>query len=165
MKVLADENISAVLVAKLRKRGHDAESALMLCPGAPDHRVLEMAIELGRTLVTQDKEFAASALRDSAQRENGIFLIRLGRLDRDTTMELIADSLKMRRDWRGVLGVLKNNGLRIRELKGRLAGSPSREMHGMYPITCAPACRPARRRRRWRGGQPRFPCSAACWRH
>ncbi|MDZ7700724.1 MAG: DUF5615 family PIN-like protein [Halobacteriales archaeon] len=55
---LADEHVANVIVTALRSNGYDAEFAkAQLLEGIPDIDLLEAATDLGRVLLTNDRDF------------------------------------------------------------------------------------------------------------
>src|SRR5882724_8367736 len=61
----ADECVSALVVQELRDIGVDVAYAKEVCAGEPDERVLQMATESGRILITDDLGFGELAIRQS----------------------------------------------------------------------------------------------------
>lgn len=57
MRLLADENIEREFVDLLREMGHDVAWGQDVHPQWPDPRVLALAVNEGRVLVTEDKDF------------------------------------------------------------------------------------------------------------
>lgn len=76
MKLLADENIDASLVARLRDAGHEVLSVAEMDPGIPDELVLERANDASALLVTEDKDFGELAFRLRLI-NHGVILIRM----------------------------------------------------------------------------------------
>lgn len=75
MRVLADENVVHEWLEALQTAGHDVRrvgSEGFLFPGAPDHRVLEVATATDRVLLTADRsDFADPPFED----HSGIIVI------------------------------------------------------------------------------------------
>lgn len=58
MKFLLDVCVSSHSLARfLSDQGHDVLSALAVDPKASDERLMDLALEQGRVLVTEDKDF------------------------------------------------------------------------------------------------------------
>lgn len=57
MKLLADEGIDKPIVDLLRLSGFDVHYILETHPGAEDEKVLQIANDEKRILITQDKDF------------------------------------------------------------------------------------------------------------
>ncbi len=56
MKWLADENIPSSAIAFLRQRGQEVFSVAKLVPGAPDQRVIQIAVERQCILLSFDRD-------------------------------------------------------------------------------------------------------------
>ncbi len=54
---LADESCDFAVVRALRAAGHDVKAIAEVCPGVSDEKVMEIGIEEGRVLLTEDKDF------------------------------------------------------------------------------------------------------------
>ncbi len=74
MRFLADENFPGEAVAALRMGGHDVVWICEAASGASDKRVLEMADEDARILLTFDKDFGELAWRARLPAACGIVL-------------------------------------------------------------------------------------------
>ena len=61
MRVLANENVPAALVERLRSVGHDVARVRERSPGIADPQVIEWAINDQRVLLTFDKDFGELA--------------------------------------------------------------------------------------------------------
>jgi predicted nuclease of predicted toxin-antitoxin system len=57
MKILAAENISKLLVERLRQEGHQVQYIAEIARGCNDPTVLELANRQGALLLTDDKDF------------------------------------------------------------------------------------------------------------
>lgn len=77
MRLLLDECCEVALARALRARGHDVFYVAEALPGATDIEVLRAAEQQDRALVTDDKDFAAHALRQGLP-NGGIVLVRMG---------------------------------------------------------------------------------------
>ena len=80
MRRLADECVSAPLVARLREAGHDVAYVLELTPGAIDAEVSARAFEERRLLPTEDKDFGELVFR-LRQQVQAIVILRTARQD------------------------------------------------------------------------------------
>jgi len=74
--ILADENIVADVVARLRADGQDVVWIAELSPSIADGEVLERAAREGRVLVTDDKDFGELVVREGRP-HRGVLLLRL----------------------------------------------------------------------------------------
>ena len=63
LRLLLDECCSARLVAALREAGHDVVCVRESYPAVPDERVIALARELDRIIVTEDFGFGERAVR------------------------------------------------------------------------------------------------------
>jgi predicted nuclease of predicted toxin-antitoxin system len=61
--ILADENVPAAVVARLRADGRDVEWVAEALPAASDADVLAWAWRTGRRLLTDDKDFGELVVR------------------------------------------------------------------------------------------------------
>lgn len=57
MKLLADENVSALLIRRLRDADFDVYTIVESHPGISDIEVLTIAAQSQRLLLTEDKDF------------------------------------------------------------------------------------------------------------
>jgi predicted nuclease of predicted toxin-antitoxin system len=75
MRFLADENIPSETVKALRGKGIDIVSILDFAQGLEDERVLSIAYEESRILITFDRDFGELVFRRRA-RSHGVILLR-----------------------------------------------------------------------------------------
>lgn len=116
LSLLADENITAATVQKLRERGHDVLWVLEDAPRSPDEQVLDWAGTSGRILLTFDKDFGDLVYRERVSFEGGIVLFRLSGLKAQAEAEFVADVLGRREDWQGHFSVVTPQSLRMAPL-------------------------------------------------
>ena len=64
-RFLADENISFVIIDKLRAAGFEVRAIIEAHAGASDTEVLDIAGNEGRILVTEDRDFGELVIRGS----------------------------------------------------------------------------------------------------
>lgn len=57
MRFLADESCDFSVVRALRAAGHDVVAVAELSPRAEDQMVIDLAVDEGRMLLTEDKDF------------------------------------------------------------------------------------------------------------
>jgi predicted nuclease of predicted toxin-antitoxin system len=87
--LLTDENISPEVVAGLRERGLDVETATGLgLAGATDAALLECAASLSRVVVTHDADFGLLAIRQGVPFVGVIFL-RPGHIRGSLVLEVV----------------------------------------------------------------------------
>lgn len=114
MKILADENISRILVERLRQEGHLVEYIMEIARGSNDSIVLELANRQGALLVTDDKDFGELVFHQHL-RASGILLVRLATLSPSQEVEVV---VKVIREYSDKLlhafTVVTPQGIRIR---------------------------------------------------
>src|SRR5437016_272035 len=77
MNLLADENFPAPVIGELRRRGHDVVAVAEKMPGAPDTRVLAVAVDDQRLLLTLDRDYGDLIFHHSHPAPAGVVLFRL----------------------------------------------------------------------------------------
>lgn len=75
MRFLIDESCDAAIAEGLRKSGHDVVAVAESFPGAPDARVISVAVGDSRVLVTEDKDFGQLVFA-SGHGHGGVILLR-----------------------------------------------------------------------------------------
>ena len=78
MRLLADENVSRLIVERLRVAGFYVKSIGATTAGASDNVVLAIATGEGRILMTEDRDFGEMVVRHG--REFRVVLLELDRL-------------------------------------------------------------------------------------
>lgn len=78
VKFLVDESSGKELCNNLIAKGYDAVYVSDVIPGSPDDEVLKFAEREGRTLITNDKDFAELVFR-LRKPSSGAILLRLKR--------------------------------------------------------------------------------------
>ena len=73
---LADENVDAPIIDRLREVGYEVRSIAEECPGMNDTKVLQMALEMKAVLLTEDKDFGELVFRKRLM-NSGVVLYRL----------------------------------------------------------------------------------------
>jgi predicted nuclease of predicted toxin-antitoxin system len=76
MRFLADENVPAASVRRLRAEGHDVASASEDAPGARDADVLARAAAEGRVVLTFDRDYGELLYRRAAPAPPGVVYLR-----------------------------------------------------------------------------------------
>jgi predicted nuclease of predicted toxin-antitoxin system len=76
MKFIVDESTGTSVVRYLRDAGHDVLSVIESMPAAKDRDILIRAVDEGRILITNDKDFGELVFR-SQRSHDGIILLRL----------------------------------------------------------------------------------------
>jgi len=93
MRILADESVDMAVVRALRAAGHDVTAIAEIDPAIADEVVLARAIDDGRLLLSEDKDFGRFA---AAERDlYGVVLLRFEARARglivQATVDLIAN--------------------------------------------------------------------------
>jgi len=113
MRLLANENISASVVAELRRLGHDILWAKESMRGDPDELLLSRAQAEVRIVLTHDKDFGELAFRHGYPAECGIILVRLAGDDCQTDINRTVEAISSRDDWAGHFSVIEAERIRI----------------------------------------------------
>jgi len=90
MRFLADENVSRLVIERLRADGLDVISVGETRSGARDKEVLEAADAEGRILITEDRDFGELVIRQRL-RVHGLILLELDRLSNATEADAVAE--------------------------------------------------------------------------
>jgi predicted nuclease of predicted toxin-antitoxin system len=75
MLFLADESCDFAVVRALRAVGHDVRAVAEVCSGGTDREVIDLAIQEGRILLTEDKDFGQLFFAEGLTK-SGVILIR-----------------------------------------------------------------------------------------
>jgi predicted nuclease of predicted toxin-antitoxin system len=89
MNILADENISRLIVERLRHEKHQVQYIFEMARGSDDSTVLEIANQQKALLVTSDKDFGELIFRQNRQ-ASGVLLVRLAVLSPTEEAEVVA---------------------------------------------------------------------------
>jgi predicted nuclease of predicted toxin-antitoxin system len=119
MRIIANENVSAAVIAQLRIRGHDVVSVKESMRSAPDSAVLRRAAEERRLVITHDKDFGTLAFQWGLPAGSGVILFRLSGNNPDVDNARILDVLQQQIDWAGHFGVVTDDRIRMRPLPGK----------------------------------------------
>ena len=76
MRLVADECVPAAVISVLRDSGHQVTAIRNLAPGAPDEDVLQLALDSGVPLVTEDLDFGEMVFRQNLT-SAGVIMLRL----------------------------------------------------------------------------------------
>ena len=117
MRFLADENVSRLVIERLRNAGHDVTSIAEMRAGAPDEEVLNAAEADGRILITEDRDFGEMVIRQRLG-VSGIVLLELDRLSNAMEAHTIAEVVSAHADRLfGNLVVIEPGRIRVRPLQ------------------------------------------------
>jgi predicted nuclease of predicted toxin-antitoxin system len=94
MRFLADENVSRLVVERLRAGGFDVASVRETAPGAPDKDILDAADSDDRVLVTEDRDFGELVVRQRLK-VRGVILLELDRLPSAAEAQLVVDVVRV----------------------------------------------------------------------
>jgi predicted nuclease of predicted toxin-antitoxin system len=118
MRFLADENVSRLVVERLRADGHEVVSIVQIEPGAPDKTVLRTADVEGRILITEDRDFGELVVRQHMA-VRCVLLLELDRLtnraEADRVSHVVSTYAEKLMD---NLAVIEPSRLRLRPLRG-----------------------------------------------
>jgi|SRR5579864_1055185 len=92
MRFLADENVSRLVIERLRSAGFDVRSVAETKPGMPDHDVLAVADSDDRVLITEDRDFGELVVRQRFG-IRGMILLQLDRLSHKAEADLVAETV------------------------------------------------------------------------
>lgn len=116
MRFLANENVTADIVANLRARGHDVVWVAEGSPSLFDSDVLSIAVAEQRTLLTFDLDFGELAFRHALPAGPGIILLRLPGLSPGLLAERAVAAITSRQDWPGHFSVIELTRIRMTQI-------------------------------------------------
>ena len=125
MKILADENFPAPVVATLRESGVDVLSVRTEMPGATDEAVLQRAQRDQRIVATFDKDFGELAFRFGLPATCGILLFRLEMKSPDQVKRRVLESIGQQLIHAGNFTVIEESRIRVRALPEPRSDGPS----------------------------------------
>src|SRR5215469_10333266 len=119
MRFLADENVSHLVIQRIRAGGFDIVSVSEAMSGASDKDVLDKAGAEERILITEDRDLGELVIRQRLE-VCGMILLELDRLSNAAEAEAIADVISTHADkLPGNLVVLEPGRIRVRPLLPR----------------------------------------------
>jgi predicted nuclease of predicted toxin-antitoxin system len=117
MRFLADENVSRLVIERLRAAGHDVISISETRAGAPDKDVLGVANAEDCILITEDRDFGELVIRQRLA-VRGVILLELDRLSNRAEADAVAEVVSTHADkLLDNLIVLEPSRIRIRPLQ------------------------------------------------
>ena len=119
MRFLADESCDAAFVRALRAAGHDVTAVADELRGADDRTVLAAAMQEGRLLLTEDKDFGELVFAAGAP-TIGVILFRYAAADRWNLVRRVVDFIGTRHyELAGSFVVMSSTRTRLREIPRR----------------------------------------------
>ena len=118
MKLLADVNVSALIVARLRSSGWDVTRVVdLMDPRTPDTEIVEVARERGAVLVSHDQDFSAQ-LAVAGARQPSLINLRTPSVEVDFPVRCIEGVPEIAREdlAAGAIVTVEDGGMRIRRL-------------------------------------------------
>lgn len=100
MRILADENMPASVIDRLRADGHDVEWAVESYRSDPDSNLLRIATRDRRTMVTFDSDFGRLLHMDRVSAPYGVVYFRISdEIPADLRDEFIIRVVGIRETW------------------------------------------------------------------
>jgi predicted nuclease of predicted toxin-antitoxin system len=90
MNLIADENTDSLIVAELRRAGHEVVYIAEIDPSIPDDVVFDRANEKEAVLITADKDFGELVYKDKRLIADGVILLRLTGLSSRGKADLVS---------------------------------------------------------------------------
>ena len=116
MRLLADENVSHLVIQRLRGRGFEVVSIGETRSGATDRDVLETANAEGCILITEDRDFGELVIRQRLS-VRGMILLELDRLSNAAEADAVLEVVSLHGDkLLGNLVVIEPQRIRVRAL-------------------------------------------------
>lgn len=116
IRFLADENISRLVVERLRAAGLDVATVAAASPGASDADVLAIATGEARILITEDRDFGELVIRQRLG-VPGVVLLELDRLSNAAEAHRVAAIVSASAEkLAGRLTVIEPGRIRIRPI-------------------------------------------------
>jgi len=113
--IIADESVDARIIKNLLSNGYAVYSIMNETPGITDTRVIEIAIEKGGFIITEDKDFGDELVYKRIQ-NTGSLLLRLSGLPIETRIHLVIEALTLHsKSLNDCFSVLTPTKLRIRK--------------------------------------------------
>ena len=116
MRFLADENVSGLVIKRLRELGFEVLSIAQSSSGITDRQVLQIADEDNLILITEDRDFGELIIRQRLH-IRGVILTELDRLsttgEADTVEKCVVEN---KAQLTGNLVVIEPGRIRIRPL-------------------------------------------------
>jgi predicted nuclease of predicted toxin-antitoxin system len=116
MTFVADQCVAGPIIDRLRADGWSVVAIRDVAPVIQDPNVLDLAVQSGAVLLTEDKDFGELAYREALP-HCGIVLIRLDELRRDQRAGVAAEAIRQHQsELPGAFTVITPAGVRIRHV-------------------------------------------------
>lgn len=93
MKFLLNENIGQQVTEFLRNKGHDTKSAIEDFRGFRDEKILQIAYQEERILVTLDQDFGRM-IRQSQSPHRGVILLKLKKESQNEIIKILEKAIE-----------------------------------------------------------------------
>lgn len=114
MKLVVDENLHGVAIARLRAAGHEVTWIAELAPRLKDNLVLQEARDADAILVTEDKDFGELVFRQRLI-SSGVILLRWPGLSPERKGEVLVQTIARHgNELKGAFTVIAPGVVRIR---------------------------------------------------
>ncbi|MBX2944271.1 MAG: DUF5615 family PIN-like protein [Cyclobacteriaceae bacterium] len=116
MKLLADENIPLETVELLEESGFDVLSILRKYSGVADTKIIDLANNEDRLIITFDKDFGFLVFARGFLPKKGIIFLRNAELAPEKTAQLLINLLRSGSTFEGHITVVTEHFIRQRKL-------------------------------------------------
>ncbi len=114
LRLLANENVPRLVIARLRGNGHDVRWIREGQSGIADPVVLANAMAESRILLTLDKDFGEFVFRHGQSASCGIVLVRMPSNSQAEFADLLIPMLESNEAiWKGHFSVIGKNRVRV----------------------------------------------------
>jgi predicted nuclease of predicted toxin-antitoxin system len=113
--ILADENVHGYIIETLRKEGFEVVSVAETASGIKDDKVIELALQLGYLLLTEDKDFGDWVFAHHVKNLSVLFL-RYSFHDYEEITRALLYLLKTRELQRSFFATITTKKIRVRQL-------------------------------------------------
>ena len=124
VKLLANENVPAPTVRRLRAQGVDVLAVAEIMPASSDVEVLAFAREVGRWIVTFDRDYGDMVIRHRMPPPPAILYLRQEPYPPDKPAELVLAMMAMPERVEGCLVVVTARNARFRRFIVRADAKP-----------------------------------------